>query len=115
MKIAIGSDHGGFELKKAILAKSTDAEFLDFGPESADPCDYPDYADDVAEAVARGEADFGVLVCTTGMGVTMAANRFQNVRAALCRDEKDAALARAHNGANILCLGQDRTKPAAAL
>lgn len=88
MKIAIGSDHGGFELKKAILAKYTDAEFLDFGPESADPCDYPDYADDVAEAVARGEADFGVLVCTTGMGVTMAANRFQNVRAALCRDEK---------------------------
>lgn len=114
MKIAIGSDHGGFELKKAILAKYTDAEFLDFGPESADPCDYPDYADDVAEAVARGEADFGVLVCTTGMGVTMAANRFQNVRAALCRDEKDAALARAHNGANVLCLGQDRTKPAAA-
>lgn len=114
MKIAIGSDHGGFELKKAIIAKYKDAEFLDLGPETADSCDYPDYADAVAETVALGEADFGVLVCTTGMGVTMAANKFQGVRAALCRDEKDATLARAHNGANVLCLGQDRTKPAAA-
>ena len=115
MKIAIGSDHGGLELKKAIIAKYKDAEFLDLGPETADPCDYPDYADAVAETVALGEADFGVLVCTTGMGVSMAANKFQGVRAALCRDEKDATLARAHNGANVLCLGQDRTKPAAAL
>ena len=115
MKIAIGSDHGGLELKKAIIAKYKDAEFLDLGPETADPCDYPDYADAVAETVALGEADFGVLVCTTGMGVSMAANKFQGVRAALCRDEKDATLARAHNGANVLCLGQDRTKPAAAV
>ena len=115
MKIAIGSDHGGFELKKAILAKYKDAEFLDMGPETADSCDYPDYADTVAELVALGEVDFGVLVCTTGMGMTMTANRFQNVRAALCRDERDAEMARAHNGANVLCLGQDRTKISAAL
>ncbi len=115
MKIAIGADHGGFQLKQAIVARFKGAEFIDKGTQTADSCDYPDYADAVAEAVSLGEVDFGVLVCTTGMGVTMSANRFQNVRAALCRDEKDATLARAHNGANVLCLGQDRTKPADAV
>ena len=115
MKIAIASDHGGFALKSALVAKFKKAEFLDLGPASADSCDYPDYAAAVAEKVALGEVDFGVLVCTTGMGVSMAANRFQNVRAALCRDVRDAEMARAHNGANVLCLGQDRTKAAAAV
>ncbi|MCQ2392632.1 MAG: RpiB/LacA/LacB family sugar-phosphate isomerase, partial [Kiritimatiellae bacterium] len=115
MKIAIASDHGGFALKSALVAKFKKAEFLDLGPASADSCDYPDYADAVAEKVALGEADFGVLVCTTGMGMSMAANRFQNVRAALCRDVRDAEMSRAHNGANVLCLGQDRTKAAAAV
>jgi len=109
MKIAIGSDHGGFELKSKIVKMFTDAEFVDVGCSSPEPCDYPDYADAVAEAVALGTVDFGVLVCTTGMGVTMTANRFQNVRAALCRDAEDARIARAHNGANVLCLGKART------
>ena len=106
MKIAIGADHGGFELKQSIIASCPEATFTDVGTGSAESCDYPDFADAVAEAVAGGEADFGVLVCTTGMGMSMASNRFQNVRAALCRDEEDARIARAHNGANVLCLGQ---------
>ncbi len=112
MKIAIGADHGGYELKQKLLAIKGIA-FTDVGG-GAEASDYPDYADAVAEAVACGEVDFGVLVCTTGMGMTMTANRFQNVRAALCRDVHDAEMARAHNGANVLCLGQDRTKPALA-
>lgn len=115
MKIVIGSDHGGFELKNAIVAAYGDAEFTDVGAHRAESCDYPDAADAVAEAVSCGTADFGVLVCTTGMGMSMAANKFQNVHAALCRDVKDATLARAHNGANVLCLGQDRTTPEAAV
>lgn len=115
MKIVIGSDHGGFELKNAIVAAYGDAEFTDVGAHCAESCDYPDAADAVAEAVSCGTADFGVLVCTTGMGMSMAANKFQNVHAALCRDVKDATLARAHNGANVLCLGQDRTTPEAAV
>ena len=114
MKIAIGADHGGFELKQAIIASCPEATFTDVGTGSTDSCDYPDFADAVAEAVAGGAADFGVLVCTTGMGMSMASNRFQNVRAALCRDEEDARIARAHNGANVLCLGQKRTDPATA-
>ena len=95
MKIVIGADHGGFELKNAIAASFADADFMDVGCSAAESCDYPDFADAVAEAVAAGKADFGVLVCTTGMGMSMASNRFQNVRAALCRDEEDARIARA--------------------
>ena len=115
MKIVIGADHGGFELKKSLIASCPEATFVDVGTDAAESCDYPDYADAVAEAVAGGDADFGVLVCTTGMGMSMASNRFQNVRAALCRDAEDARIARAHNGANVLCLGQKRTDLAAAV
>ena len=114
MKIVIGADHGGFELKRALVAAFPGADFADVGTDAAESCDYPDFADAVAEAVAAGEADFGVLVCTTGMGMSMASNRFQNVRAALCRDAEDARIARAHNGANVLCLGQKRTDAAMA-
>ena len=114
MRIAIGADHGGFELKRALVAALPGIDFIDKGTDAAESCDYPDYADAVAEAVAIGDAEFGVLVCTTGMGMSMAANRFQNVRAALCRDEEDARIARAHNGANVLCLGQKRTDAAVA-
>ena len=115
MRIAIGADHGGFELKQAIVSALPEVEFTDAGAFAADSCDYPDFADAVAEAVAAGKVDFGVLVCTTGMGMSMAANRFQNVRAALCRDAEDARIARAHNGANVLCLGQKRTDAATAV
>ena len=115
MKIAIGADHGGFELKKNVIASFAGAEFIDVGCTGPEACDFPDYADAVAEKVACGEADFGLLVCRTGMGMTMAANRFQNVRAALCLDPATAVLARQHNGANVLCTGADKVDLAEAL
>ena len=107
MKIAIGADHGGFELKAKFMAAFKDCR--DFGCFDPEACDYPDYAADVAMAVARGDADFGVLICRTGMGMSMAANRFQGVRAALCRTVDEAEIARRHNGANVLCIGADET------
>ena len=107
MKIAIGADHGGFELKARLMASFKG--FEDKGCFDPEACDYPDYADDVALAVAKGDVDFGVLVCRTGLGMSMAANRFQNVRAALCHTVKEAETARRHNGANILCIGADTT------
>ena len=100
MKIAIGADHGGFELKAKIMAAFKDCK--DYGCFDPEACDYPDYADDVAMAVAQGDADFGVLICRTGIGMSMAANRFQGIRAALCRTVAEAEIARRHNGANIL-------------
>jgi len=106
MKIAIGADHGGYELKTALVAAlAGKAELTDKGTDSRASCDYPDYAQAVALAVAKGEVDFGLLVCTSGIGVSLAANRFQNVRAALCHTVDEAVLARQHNGANVLCLG----------
>ena len=106
MKIAIGADHGGYELKTALVAAlAGKAELTDKGTDSRTSCDYPDYAQAVALAVAKGEVDFGLLVCTSGIGVSLAANRFQNVRAALCHTVDEAVLARQHNGANVLCLG----------
>jgi len=106
MKIAIGADHGGYELKGALLAAlAGKAELIDKGTTSRESCDYPDYAQAVALAVAKGEVDFGILVCTSGIGVSMTANRFQNVRAALCRTVDEAVVSRQHNGANVLCLG----------
>ena len=112
MKIAIGADHGGYELKARLLSAFRDCQ--DMGCYDPEACDYSDYADDVAMAVAKGDADLGVLVCRTGLGMSMAANRFHNVRAALCRTVKDAETARRHNGANILCLGADVTDENAA-
>jgi glycine hydroxymethyltransferase len=114
MKIAIGADHGGFELKKAIIESFSGAEFVDVGCTSTDSCDYPEYADDVAEAVSSGAVDFGVLICRSGVGMSMAANRFQNVRAALCFDALTAEQARKHNGANVICFGADKLDAAAA-
>ncbi len=107
MKIAIGADHGGYELKARLLAAFRDCQ--DMGCYDPEACDYSDYADDVAIAVARGDVDLGVLVCRTGLGMSMAANRFQGIRAALCRTVKDVETARRHNGANILCIGADVT------
>ena len=107
MKIAIGSDHCGVELKSAIINKLTNLVFEDMGAKELKSCDYTDYAVKVAKAVASGEADFGVLICKTGIGMSMAANRFQNVRAALCSTQEHVALTRQHNGANVLCLSAD--------
>lgn len=105
--LAIGCDHGGFALKGAIL-RHLDArglEYKDYGTYSEASCDYPDYARAVAEAVARGEAEFGILICGTGIGVSIAANKVPGVRAALCGDCFSAEATREHNDANILALG----------
>jgi len=112
MKIAIASDHGGVELKSAIIAAlSSQAAIDDKGPSTKASCDYPDYAMNVALDVSSGAADFGILVCRTGIGMSMAANRFQNVRAAICATTDAATITRQHNGANVLCLGADVVSP----
>ena len=112
MKIAIASDHGGYELKSALIrALSGQATLIDKGPADKTSCDYPDYAQAVALEVAAGAVDFGVLICRSGIGMAMAANRFQNVRAATCTTTDAATQTRQHNGANILCLGADVVSP----
>lgn len=105
--IAIASDHGGFELKKAIIKHLTERgiENTDFGPYTDESCDYPDYAKQVAGAIANGEYDAGILVCGTGIGMSITANKFPGIRAALCGDCFSAQATREHNNANILCLG----------
>ena len=116
MRIAIASDHGGFSLKSAVIkAISGDFEVDDLGPATDAPCDYPDSAIPVAKAVASGAADFGILVCRSGIGMSMTANRFQNVRATICDTVDQATVTRRHNDANVLCLGADHTAPDVAL
>ena len=108
MKIAIASDHGGVELKSALVNALADiAEVEDLGPSDKTSCDYSDYAVKVAMKVSSSAADFGILICRSGIGMSMCANRFQNVRAALCATTEAATLTRQHNGANVLCLGAD--------
>jgi ribose 5-phosphate isomerase B len=107
MRIALGSDHAGYELKKSltVLARRLGAEAKDFGTDSPDSCDYTDFAAVVAKAVSDGSFDFGVLVCGSGIGMSIAANKFPRVRAAMACSVEHARLARLHNDANILCLG----------
>ena len=105
MKIAIASDHAGFELKEFLRKNFTDVEWLDFGPSNADRTDYPDYAAKVAQHVAKQSGSLGVLVCGSGIGMCIAANKFAGIRAAVVESEQTAKLAKAHNNANILCLG----------
>jgi len=106
--VAIGSDHGGFRLKKEITDYLTQKgiAFRDFGTNSSDSVDYPLIANEVAKAVACGECDKGIIVCGTGIGVSMAANKVKGIRAALCHDEFSAEMSRAHNDANVLTLGE---------
>ena len=108
MKIIIGSDHAGFELKESLavsLRERDDLELTDLGPTSAQRCDYPDYAAAVARAVKSGSADRGILVCGSGIGVSIMANRFEGIRAAVAHNATVARLSREHNDANVLCLG----------
>ena len=107
MKIAIGCDHAGFALKAAVLdeLRARDVEVIDCGTDGTARCDYPDFAVKVAGLVAGGGADRGVLMCGTGLGMSMAANRHVGVRAALCHDAYTAEMARRHNDANVLCMG----------
>ncbi|MBW6408903.1 ribose 5-phosphate isomerase B [Clostridium weizhouense] len=108
MKIAIGCDHGGFELKQEIISflKSEGHEVKDFGTDTKDSCDYPDIALPVAEAVTAKEYRFGILICGTGIGIGISANKVPGIRAALCSDTFSAHATRQHNDANILTLGQ---------
>lgn len=105
--IAIGSDHGGYALKTAVtrLLDEKGLEYKDFGTMDETSCDYPVYAEKVGRAVASGECGRGILVCGTGIGISIAANKVRGIRAALCSDCYSAEMARAHNDANILALG----------
>ncbi len=106
-RVAIASDHAGFEFK-SVLKKDLEAmgyDAIDLGTDGLDPVDYPDFAARMAEAIADGRVAWGVLVCGTGIGISIAANRHRELRAALCHEPVSARLARAHNDANILVLG----------
>jgi len=107
MRIAIAADHAGFVLKEKLRQTLVDDgyEVEDFGPANAESCDYPDYAQPVARAVAAGRADRGILVCSTGIGMAIAANKIAGVRAAPAVSEDEVRLTREHNDANILTLG----------
>lgn len=115
--IAIGSDHGGFALKQEILAhlRSRGLEFKDFGTYSEASCDYPIFAKAVARAVAEGECERGILICGTGIGVSITANKQPGIRCALCGDCFSAKATREHNDANILALGARVVGPGLAL
>ena len=107
MKVAFGSDHAGFSLKEFLRdnLKSRGFEVLDLGTYYPTPADYPVYARKVAETVASGDADFGVLICGTGLGMSITANKISGIRAGLCMSIDYAELARKHNNANVICLG----------
>lgn len=111
MKVVVGADHRGFRLKEHLKEKlqSKGIEVVDVGASSEESSDYPDYALAVGNAVGKGEADQGLLVCATGIGVSMAANKVPGVRAALVHSPEEAELTRKHNDANVLCLGQTGT------
>lgn len=106
-KIAIAADHGGYELKEKIKAhlEARKIEFIDFGTDSTASVNYPDYAHPVCEAVTGNDCRLGILVCGTGIGMSMAANKHRGIRAACCSDTYSARLTRMHNDANVLCLG----------
>ena len=107
-RVVAGSDHAGLLLRaEAVrIAREKGYEVEDLGPFGADSVDYPDYARRVAEAVASGRARYGIAVCGTGIGMSIAANKVKGIRAAVCRSEYEARMARAHNDANVLCLGE---------
>ena len=105
--IAIGSDHGGYELRQIIMKhlKDRGIEYKDFGCPDTSSCDYPVYGRAVAKAVASGECEKGIVICTTGIGISITANKIPGIRCALCSDVLSAELTRLHNDANILALG----------
>lgn len=114
--VFVGADHAGFELKQALLGVIESAGFtpVDLGTNSTDSVDYPDYAHQVAMKMQADPASFGLLVCGSGQGMVITANRHPHIRAALCTTAESARLARAHNNANVLCLGQRMTNEATA-
>jgi len=106
-KIVLGADHGGFELKNMIKShlESKGFETIDVGTNTTESCDYPIFASRLCQKIQNGEADLGILVCGTGIGMSMAANKHRGIRAACCSDTFSARLTRLHNNANVLCLG----------
>ena len=116
MKLLIASDHAGLDLKQLLTrhAREVGHEVIDLGTDSPDSVDYPDFAHRLADRLVAGDAPFGVLVCGTGIGVSMAANRHRGVRAALCHDAFTADMAHRHNDANVLCMGGRTTGPGVA-
>ncbi len=108
MKVIIASDHAGLELRRELVSalKELRVEVEDVGPTTNASVDYPDFARTVCKAVAAGEYPYGVLVCGTGIGMSITANKYRGIRAALCTSEFEARMTRAHNDANVLCLGQ---------
>lgn len=107
MKIALGCDHGGFELKEAVRQhlEAQGVQVEDFGTYSTDSVDYAPIAAKAARSVAAGKADYGILICSTGIGISMAANKVKGIRAAVCTNAHCAEMTRRHNNANILCMG----------
>lgn len=108
MKIGIGSDHGGYNLKSEIIKhlKNKNYEVIDYGTDSADSVDYPDYGLKVGEAVVNGQCDKGIVICGTGLGISISANKVPGIRAALCTNSFMAKMSREHNDSNILALGE---------
>lgn len=117
MKISLGCDHGGYELKEAIKGhlEAAGHRVADFGCSGTEPVDYPDYGARAARAVASGECDRGILICKSGIGMSMIGNKIPGVRAALCLDGEMAESSRRHNDANVLALAANRTGPEEAI
>lgn len=117
MRIAIGCDHRGFALKQAIISLllTSGYDYYDFGCYDRNPVDYPDLAQKVGKAVASGQFDYGILICGTGIGMSIAANKIRGIRAALCCDKLAAERARKHNDANVICLRGENTDERSAL
>lgn len=116
-KIAIASDHGGYELKEAIVGflMGMEIEVLDLGTNSSESVDYPEYGEKCARVVVEGEATRGIVVCGTGIGISIAANKVKGIRCALCTSQQMAELSRRHNDANVLALGGRTTDIATAM
>ncbi len=117
MSIAVGSDHAGFKLKEELLShlSKNSIDFYDFGTYGEERVDYPDYAFKVANAVSKGEYQFGLVICGSGIGVSIAANKIKGIRAALCCNEYMAKMARKHNNANVIAMGGRTTAPEDAI
>ena len=115
--IALGCDHGGYELMQEVIKylEEHGLEYKNYGTYSTDSCDYPDYAEKACRKIQQGDADLAVLVCGTGLGMSIAANKMKGIRAAVCGEDFSAHYARAHNNANVLCLGARVTGPGLAV